>query len=154
MTIEEIAQVAHKVNRSLCLAAGDRSQKHWHEVEPWQRESAIQRVKFVLDNPEATPEQTHEAWMQHKIKTGWVFGQVKDPATKTHPCLRPYNELPFRDRVKDYAFRAIVTSLWTFSTAPKVATTTEQETTTPPTPEQPTATEATATPTETTSPSE
>ena len=109
--IEAIAKVCHEVNRSLCEAAGDMSQKPWAEAEQWQRDSAIQGVKYAIENPNATPESQHDAWSNAKRLDGWVFGAVKDAAAKTHPCLVPYSELPFEQRIKDHAFRAVVQSM-------------------------------------------
>lgn len=46
--------------------------------------------------------------MAEKIKDGWVYGDVKDPELKTHPCLVPYNELPVEQKTKDTLFINIV----------------------------------------------
>lgn len=42
----------------------------------------------------------HEVWSQNRIADGWTYGPVRDDATKQHPCLVPYDELP--EREKDY----------------------------------------------------
>ena len=108
---KEIARLCHEVNRALCEASGDMSQKPWNEAEDWQRQSAIDGVSFAKDHPESTPEDQHVAWMKQKIIDGWVYGETKDAETKTHPCLVPYSDLPFAQRIKDYAFSAIVRTL-------------------------------------------
>ena len=36
-TVEQIAEVTHEVNRALCLAFGDASQKAWQDAPEWQR---------------------------------------------------------------------------------------------------------------------
>ena len=64
-----------------------------------------------LANPDATPEQSHESWLEQKIADGWVYGAVKDPDAKTHPCCVPYEELPVEQKAKDYLFRAVVHAL-------------------------------------------
>ncbi|HEY0832852.1 MAG TPA: RyR domain-containing protein, partial [Azospirillum sp.] len=92
--ITAIARVCHEVNRALCVAFGDLSQKPWDEAESWQRESAIRGVEFALANPDAPPSAQHDAWMADKLADGWVYGEVKDPAAKTHPCIVPYDQLP------------------------------------------------------------
>lgn len=109
--IETIARVCHEVNRAICEASGDHSQKPWDDAEEWQRASAKRGVEFALGNPHAPASAQHEAWMADKVSEGWIFGDVKDAATKTHPCLVPYDELPFEQRVKDYAFRAVVAAM-------------------------------------------
>lgn len=106
-----VARVCHEVNRAICEAAGDMSQKPWFEAEQWQMNSAVRGVQYALAHPDATPEQQHEAWMADKLADGWVWGATKDPDAKTHPCLVAYHLLPFEQRVKDHAFRAVVGAL-------------------------------------------
>lgn len=111
VAIDHIARVAHEVNRGICKAAGDHSQRPWDEAEPWQRDSARKGVAYALANPGATAKDQHDAWMADKLAAGWVYGPVKDANVLTHPCLVPYDNLSFADRVKDYAFRAVVGSM-------------------------------------------
>ena len=110
-----IASICHEANRALCERFGDNSQKSWAEAHPEQRESAIKGVEYRLANPEATPEDQHEAWSKEKEANGWVFGPVKDFEAKTHPCLVPYDELPLNQRLKDHLFQGIVDALATAS---------------------------------------
>ena len=109
--IEAIAMVCHDANRTYCQTLGDNSQVVWSKASVWQRKSAIDGVKFVLANPNASSEMVHESWMAVKIKDGWTLGPIKDGAKKTHPCLVPYEQLPLDQRKKDQLFRAIVKSL-------------------------------------------
>ena len=111
MDVLSIAKVCHEANRAICEAAGDHSQKPWADAEPWQRESALVGVLFARDNPDAPASAQHDAWMADKIADGWVYGETKDAEAKTHPCIVPYDDLPFDQRVKDHVFRAIVTVL-------------------------------------------
>ena len=107
MEIEKIAELCHEVNRAYCESIGDNSQLPWSEAPEWQKNSAINGVKFHMGN-EASPEDTHISWMKQKQEEGWVYGPVKDAEAKTHPCMVPYNELPVEQRSKDYLFKAIV----------------------------------------------
>lgn len=109
MNISQIARVCHEVNRAYCKSIGDNSQASWEEAPQWQRDSAIKGVEFHQSG-ETTPEQSHESWMREKVETGWVYGPVKDPEKKEHPCMVPYNELPIEQRTKDYLFKAVVDS--------------------------------------------
>lgn len=111
--ITKIARLCHEVNKALCDASGDLSQKHWEEAKQWQRDSAIKGVEYALDNPNATPEDQHEAWMKDKLAAGWKYGPDKDSENKLHPCIIPYDGLPFNQRIKDYSFRAIVKTMTT-----------------------------------------
>lgn len=109
--IETIACVAHEINRAYCSSLGDNSQLRWEEAPAWQRESAIAGVCFHLNNPTATPADSHASWLELKRVEGWSYGPVKDAAAKTHPCFLPYDELPQAQRTKDYLFRAVVHQL-------------------------------------------
>lgn len=111
MTVVQLAQVAHEINKTYCESIGDNSQPSWDDAPDWQRASAIHGVDFHLNNPDATPEMSHLNWLAEKEAAGWVYGEVKDAEKKQHPCFRPYNELPLEQRTKDYLFRQIVHSL-------------------------------------------
>ena len=109
--IIDISMVAHEVNRAYCEAIGDTSQRPWADAEPWQQESAVKGVQFALANPSATPEDQHEAWRKDKESAGWVYGAIKDPEKKTHPCMVPYDQLPLEQQIKDKLFQAVVKAL-------------------------------------------
>jgi hypothetical protein len=104
--IECCAQAAHEVNRAWCIANGDVSQVSWEEAPHWQRASVRNGVKGAINGN--TQMLSHEAWMAEKLATGWKYGPVKDPEKKEHPCMVPYGELSFEQRLKDYLFIATV----------------------------------------------
>lgn len=106
--LNRIARVTHEVNRAYCQAIGDDSQPAWEDAPEWQQKSAVAGVVFHLENPDATPENSHESWLAEKARDGWTYGPEKNPEAKEHPCFRPYNELPVEQRAKDYLFRAVV----------------------------------------------
>ncbi|MBM4525166.1 hypothetical protein GS462_11160 [Rhodococcus hoagii] len=110
MKVEDIARVTHEANRAIQIATSDPAvSPHWEEAPAWQRESALDGVQKALAG--ATAEQLHESWCDFKRAAGWVLGQAKDEALRTHPCLVPYAELPDEQRKKDAVFAAIVTAL-------------------------------------------
>lgn len=111
MTPEQIARVAHEVNRAYCQSNGDDSQPAWEDAPEWQRSSAVDGVRFTQANPDATPADSHDNWMAQKRADGWGWGPVKDPERKEHPCYLPYDRLPQMQRTKDYLFQAVVRSL-------------------------------------------
>lgn len=108
--IEQIAKTCHEVNMTYCNSNGDYSQPHWKDAPEWQRQSAINGVKFHLANPDSKPCDSHINWMNEKLADGWVYGNVKDPVAKTHPCITAYENLPKEQQVKDYLFIAVVRS--------------------------------------------
>lgn len=111
MTVESIAQVAHEINKAYCESIGDFSQPMWQEAPEWQRSSAINGVKFHIDNPNASPSASHEKWLEQKIEEGWKYGAVKNPEAKEHPAFMPYDQLPEKEKSKDFLFKQIVHSL-------------------------------------------
>jgi hypothetical protein len=118
VNIEEIARVAHEINRAYCQSLGDSSQPVWEEAPQWQKDSAINGVKFHTENPNAGPDHSHNAWLAEKEAAGWKYGPVKDPANKLHPCCVPFNDLHRSQQAKDYLFRAVVHALWTYPPLP------------------------------------
>jgi len=111
MKIEDIAKICHEANRALCETAGDYSQEIWEKAPSWQRESAMEGVKFVIEYPNAPASGQHDSWLQHKLADGWVFGEVKDEVAKTHPCIVPYRELSEHQQAKDLLFQAVCRAL-------------------------------------------
>ncbi len=43
----------------------------------------------------------HEVWAQSRMDQGWVYGQERSDALKTHPCLVPYEDLPEVEKAYD-----------------------------------------------------
>ncbi len=111
MTVQQIAQVCHEINRSFCIAMDDFSQLPWDEAPEWQKESAIKGVEFHLANPSASAAASHDSWLAEKLENGWKLGHVKDANEKTHPCILPFSQLPKEQQAKDYLFRQVVHSL-------------------------------------------
>lgn len=111
MNTETIARICHEANRAWCQVNGDASQTPWEAADAWQRDAALAGVRFALDNPQAADSAQHEQWMRHKTEEGWVYGPLKDPRRKTHPCLVAFEALPDREQAKDRLFRAIVRAL-------------------------------------------
>lgn len=108
--LKTIARVCHEANRAWQHATGDPAPSPpWDEAPAWQRESAVDGVRHALNG--ATAEELHNAWSEYKRAEGWTYGDAKDPAAKTHPCLVPYADLPEDQRRKDTLFAAVVAAL-------------------------------------------
>ncbi|MFB9991233.1 RyR domain-containing protein [Deinococcus oregonensis] len=101
-----LAQIAHETNRAYCQSIGDTSQPSWDAAPDWQKESAMKGIEGALAGN--TPEQQHQSWYAHKEADGWVYGEVKDPDAKRHPCMVPYAELPAEQQRKDHLYSAVV----------------------------------------------
>jgi len=111
MTSAQIAAVAHEANRAYCVEIGDDSQPPWGSAPEWQRESARVGVEAIISGKARSPETSHEGWLALKVKEGWVYGGVKDPEAKTHPCMLPYRDLPEKQQHKDALFVSVVFAL-------------------------------------------
>lgn len=108
ITVRAVAEICHETNRAYCKALGDDSQPAWQDAPEWQRTSAINGVIFHRNNPEAKPDASHNAWLFEKQRTGWVYGTVKDPEKKTHPCMVPFDDLLVEQQIKDELFKSVV----------------------------------------------
>jgi len=119
--IFQIAKVCHEANRAYCVSLGDLTQLPWEGAPQWQRESAINGVKFHLTmyarKTIPTPWASHNSWMAEKVAAGWTYGPEKNEATKTHPCIVEFHKLPMEQRMKDYLFTGIVESFHRAETA-------------------------------------
>ena len=114
MKVEDIAKVAHELNKALCEAHGDMSQPSWEDAPDWQKESAEEGVNFHINNPSALASSSHDNWMKQKLEDNWKYGEVKDPELKLHPCIVPFEDLPVEQQAKDFIFKQTVHSLLPF----------------------------------------
>lgn len=96
--IDFIAQIRH-----LCWCCYQLGVGQPYNVEPNedQIESQKDGTRFMLENPDITPEENHNNWMKKKKEQGWVYGEVKDFEKKTHPDLVLFEELPEVEKNKD-----------------------------------------------------
>lgn len=109
--VDSIARVAHEVIRAYSTAIGEDPPPAWEEAPQWQHDTMCNGVRFLLVDPAATPEDTHNSWMAQKLAEGWVYGTVKDVELKRHPCIMPYQSLPDYQRIKDHLFSAVVRAM-------------------------------------------
>lgn len=90
---------------------GDFSQADWESAPDWQRLSAIAGAEFHHLYPDASDAATHNSWLSQKEADGWVYGPVKDPEAKTHPCMVQFDDLPIQQQLKDALFKTICNTL-------------------------------------------
>ena len=108
LTVEAVAGMCHDLNKDYCEWLDDYSQPSWTDAPQWQKDSAINGVNFLLLNPMAGPESSHSNWLVEKINAGWVYGEEKNEALKTHPCLVNFINLPPEQQAKDKLFKGVV----------------------------------------------
>lgn len=111
----DIAAICHAANTAFCASHGDLSHKPWDETPMALKRSVLSGVKLHLDDPNASPAASHNAWLAYKDAEGWHYGETKCPERKTHPCMMPFEDLPAKDQAKDHLFKAIVNALRPFT---------------------------------------
>jgi len=105
---EDVAKICHEANKAYCETIGDNSQPSWEDAPQWQKDSAIEGVRFHSLNEYTTPADSHKSWLKQKEEEGWKYGEIKDPEKKEHPCFTAYENLPKSQQIKDYIFKGIV----------------------------------------------
>lgn len=55
----------------------------------------------LLALTERIAENVHDVWALSRIREGWIYGENRDSAAKTTPCLVPYHELPEAEKAYD-----------------------------------------------------
>lgn len=62
---------------------------------------SIELPKELLELTEKIAENVHENWSAGRIADGWTYGETRDDAKKTTPCLVPYSELTETEKQYD-----------------------------------------------------
>lgn len=63
--------------------------------------SGIVLPEELLRLTEKIAENVHEVWAAERLAQGWRYGDKRDDALKTTPCLVPYSELPESEKEYD-----------------------------------------------------
>jgi hypothetical protein len=106
MTEEQVRAIAvriYSVIRALNNEFG-KLYPAWEHAGDDQQTTFIEGVRFHLNNPDMTPKETHDWWMEDKAAKGWTYGPVKDEVAKHHPSMIPYEDLSELERGKDVVF--------------------------------------------------
>ena len=53
----------------------------------------------------------HERWVTEKIQAGWKFERQRDEKKRIHPDLVPWDELPKKEKEKDYHTARLIPEL-------------------------------------------
>lgn len=70
--------------------------------EPHVIDTSDVTISSEIENlAELLARNTHEVWSQGRIRDGWTYGEKRDDAAKTHPCLVPYDQLPESEKEYD-----------------------------------------------------
>lgn len=89
--------------------------------EPWDQRGNDFQSQFldVIDQQcgpdrKSSPEELHDDWVVAYEKMGWVYGEIRDPAARTHPDMVLFDQLEQREQDKDAVFVALceIARLW------------------------------------------
>jgi hypothetical protein len=103
----QIAETVHAVNGVLQQVNGEA-----HRQPPWELLTAAERERVLSLVRQfrfgAIPRQVHERWCEAMAEAGWSYGEVWSAEARTHPNLVPFEELGYRQRVKDRMAQQVV----------------------------------------------
>ena len=63
--------------------------------------TAVELPGDLLELTEQIAENVHEIWAQGRMAEGWTYGENRDDAKKTTPCLVPYDQLTDSEKAYD-----------------------------------------------------
>ncbi len=84
-------------------------QPPWDELPAWQQHAMVDVTRRCMVG--ATPEQLHTLWVQHYSAHGWTYGPRKNWATRQHPIIISWHELPLRYQARFKLWQAMVATL-------------------------------------------
>lgn len=80
----------------------------WEDREAPFREQFLSVIAMMCGpNRKASPEELHDDWVRAYEAMGWVYGPTRDREAKTHPDMVPFDQLGFREQIKDAVFVAL-----------------------------------------------
>ena len=86
----------------------------WEERDEKFRNQMTEYVESLRGKPLPTPEEAHDSWWKKYEEMGWVYGEKRDTAAKTHPDMVAFSDLPKDERDKDEIFLSLVAFAFRF----------------------------------------
>lgn len=101
MNPQIIAELVHFVNNKICELNKEQTIS-WEDLPEYMKDGLILAIKL-----DQSPRDGHETWMKNRLENGWKLGPEKDIEKRISPCLVPYDELPYQQRIKDSVRKGI-----------------------------------------------
>jgi hypothetical protein len=102
LTVEQFGRLNHALRREVARIFGDGTvPPDWDDAPEWMHADSARDARELLGNPGMMAEDGHGRWMRQKIAEGWKWGPVRDDEKKEHPSIRPFDQLPPGERLKD-----------------------------------------------------
>lgn len=117
--LEMAAKIAHQAIVAYSAAQNEHHDP-WEKLSDGAKQAAIDGVKAVIENREATAEEHHGKWLQHMAKIGFTLGPLLDLKKLRHPALLPWDMLGAYHRGKGHMFLAIVRAFFGLEPEPVV----------------------------------
>jgi hypothetical protein len=105
--VSMIAPVVHDANAVLRKLNNEDDVTKWEDANDSDKASTFSALIKLVQDPDMSGEQLHNAWMAEKVASGWVYGKEKSYSLKMHPCMVPYSQLDSIQKAKDEMFRTI-----------------------------------------------
>lgn len=110
--VDKVLAYVHELNRAIRVVNGQDAGsplENMKEFEPAKYAGVRKAVEDGLYRDLGlSPGMQHEKWVYSKLKDGWTYGPKEDREKKTHPCMAPFHELPFEERLKDVIFTVVI----------------------------------------------
>jgi hypothetical protein len=115
-SLETVAMMAYEALRLYDRATGFVTTPPWDLAPEQEKEptyaGVVAHIGMLNSGEEADPKRNHEFWREAKERQGWKYGETKSEVLKTHPNIRPYEELSPHQRFKDCLFGSVVKTFW------------------------------------------
>lgn len=110
---ELIAQIAHIINNDV---------REYFGQEPSRAPINNSTIISTVAQKKLDPEANWEAWKKARLDDFWKFGKTYDQKNKIHPNLvEKYDDLPEKEKIKDYVYWAVIKACVMYSDAVKTA---------------------------------
>lgn len=63
--------------------------------------SGVVLTDDVQELTELLARHAHDVWARQRLADGWQYGPRRDDASRRHPCLVPYEDLPESEKQYD-----------------------------------------------------
>lgn len=114
LDIYDLGRLMHTMRREIALMFPGENISvplPWEECSEADKISSARSALAMLISPDQTAEEEHNRWWRAKEKEDWHWGEVRDNDLKLHPSMRPFDELPLGEKLKDLARIAMVKEL-------------------------------------------
>lgn len=105
------ARTAHQVNNAMRSFFTEPYNVDWDDLDDDSKHRALLGVAKVTENPDITPKECHQAWIESMAARGYKYGENIDQVKMEHPAMVTYTKLPEAQKLKTILFISIVKSI-------------------------------------------